>query len=160
MDVQFILHKMPVNTLRPCQLFASRNHSFISWTNCIKRKLKKHAKQGTVRMFKWTFDLTTRNITVRNKTFIQCSYICRSIEIWDRERIANIRLIWIARSVFWWSYKIKAVLSSTKICWKNGQILTYLPSPLNKNLGTHLSGWKPRVQGLTPTTHIFRWESW
>ena len=23
--------------------------------------LKKHAKQGTVRMFKWTFDLTTRN---------------------------------------------------------------------------------------------------
>ena len=36
--------------------------SFISWTNCIKGKLKKHAKQGTVRILKWTFDLTTRTL--------------------------------------------------------------------------------------------------
>ena len=35
------------------------------------------AMQGTVRMFKWTFNFTTRNVTVRNKRFIKCSYICR-----------------------------------------------------------------------------------
>ena len=34
--------------------------SLISWTNWIKRKLNS-MQQGTVRMFKWTFDLTTRN---------------------------------------------------------------------------------------------------
>ena len=38
-----------------------------------------------------------QDITVRNKTFVQYSYICSSIEIWDRQRIINIRLIWIAK---------------------------------------------------------------
>ena len=80
----FMLDKFRYRKLiEPKTTWANQEHAscllqgIISWTNGIKRKLKKHAKQGTVRMFKWTFNVTTRNVTVRNKTFIKCSYICR-----------------------------------------------------------------------------------
>ena len=80
----FMLDKLRYGKLiEPKTTWANQEHAscllqgIISWTNGIKRKLKKHAKQGTVRMFKWTFNVTTRNVTVRNKTFIKCSYICR-----------------------------------------------------------------------------------
>ena len=52
-----------LNTPRPCYFFASRNHSLVKLINWIKRKLKKHATQGTVCMFKWTFDLTLQRGT-------------------------------------------------------------------------------------------------
>ena len=55
--------KDTLNTTRPCYFFASRNHSLAKLINCIKRKLKKHAMQGTVCMFKWTFDLTLQRET-------------------------------------------------------------------------------------------------
>ena len=80
----FMLDKLRYRKLiEPKTTWANQEHAscllqwIISWTNGIKRKLKKHAKQGTVRMFKWLFNVTTRNVTVRNKTFIKCSYICR-----------------------------------------------------------------------------------
>ena len=73
--------------------FASRNHSLVERTvsNCIKRKSMQS---------KELFACSTRNIKVRNKIFIHNvvkSYIFRNLEIWDQERIANIRLIWIAK---------------------------------------------------------------
>ena len=58
----FMLDKLRYGKLiEPKTTWANQEHAscllqgIISWTNGIKRKLKKHAKQGTVRMFKWTF---------------------------------------------------------------------------------------------------------
>ena len=50
--------KDTLNTPRPCQFIASRNRSLVERTE--SKGNSKDAKQGTVRMFKWTFDLTTR----------------------------------------------------------------------------------------------------
>ena len=55
-------HSMPVVCFK---------ESFISWTNGIKRKLKKHAKQGTVRMFKWTFNVMHLSLETKYKYFQQ-----------------------------------------------------------------------------------------
>ena len=67
--------KDTLNTPRPCQFIASRNHSLVERTESEGNSKACKARncwhvQVDLRLY------NEEHITVRNKTFLQCSYIC------------------------------------------------------------------------------------
>ena len=67
--------KDTLNTPRPCQLIASRNHSLVERTESKGNSKACKARNCTHVQVDFR-PYNEEHITVRNKTFIQCSYIC------------------------------------------------------------------------------------